>query len=339
MVPRTLAIIGILCGLLLFGGCTAEKSPTSQYGTQGGGAQPAEPEEFTINETVLAKNVSFKVTAWGYAERWGRGYKDNEEYPQDGAKYVWVHFSSENAGNVPAPLPGDFNVEYRGVNATQKWLGMMDGAMMYNKQPSDLQKQYYPGTGREGFLIFEISENVGENEAEFFVNFDGLRFVLKLANPTVYSGMPLTITDEKIVCPDRISFSRYFCHVEFTLKNNLPTPYVSEGQRPITLSAPHALNANLTVDGKKQHMFGLRVLQESGIGVEPPVILAPGEEGQCRLPDTMTVDKDTGKYVYTNAPTETIVDQSGDSVTVTITLYEVGGEIVAQKENIALQLP
>ncbi|MFH1683064.1 MAG: hypothetical protein ABIA37_04670, partial [Candidatus Woesearchaeota archaeon] len=196
----------ILFGLISIWGCASENA-TGEAVKEVPKLLPKGMTEISLNEEVVNDNISLEVLSWGFTPKCG--YKN----PQEGAKFLWIYVTSKNVGDIPLPLTTKFMIQYRGVNVTPVYSGTWN---FYNFKKTTYK--YFPETGQEGLLLFEVPNGLGDNDAEFIADMNGKKLILKLDNPV--PDEPFPIIDELIGdCKKTVSGDIYYCQFWITLKN------------------------------------------------------------------------------------------------------------------------
>jgi len=180
------AVFGIMLIVLILAGCASqEKAPAASNSTLSPPTKPV--KTFGINETVIAGNISFKVSAWGFVPDWGT------TKPSDKGKLLWIRLASENIGSIPVTLPGSFYVSYRGINITPNPSLNWEGEYYNDRTPHN------PGVVTEGYLFFDVPEGLNDGEPTFFVEMPGGVYKMSLSDGVPFSGEHVSITDAKMM--------------------------------------------------------------------------------------------------------------------------------------------
>lgn len=326
--------------MVLFAGCVSERTPGFESSVE---EEDLRPVSFSLNEKVVSDNIAFRVKAWGFYNRW------KDFYPADGAKFVWIDFESENVGDVPAKLPKDFHLEYRGINTTAIY---KYESMCYHLRGTEAEEDYFPGDGREGFILFEVSEDLGEGEAEFYVEYSGKSYVLDLEGQTAITGPKLTISDEGIVCsrPNPALSRDGLCRISFSLTNNMPIPFMSKGITVQKYPARNSIDVDYSIDNKFSNEEKLQVekVYEDYSGGPVAILIEPGEESDLLwgTAEMARISKYTGRYYHSleyqsleSSLAHNYMGDAGDSISVSLTLYGMDSQILAEKNDVRITLP
>ncbi|MFH1506702.1 MAG: hypothetical protein ABIE94_07015 [archaeon] len=321
---QILFILGIFAILLY--GCIGSNTEGT-YGSSNIGNTAVSNNEpvYSVNELIEANNVSFKVTMWGYSNRW-------ENHRQTAhVKYLWVYGISENIGSVPEQLPTSFLLMYRGVNTTPaKIVDLQD---YYGLHPND---HYFPGVTKEGFILFKVPEDLKNDETTFMVDIQGQKTMIELTDPTEL-GTPLSTSDEFVYCKN-FSFTAYYasCTIGFTITNNWPIPYHS-GE---ILLANYTIAEKITNNEKKEIYAGTS--SEFNIQIDRDLESHEQKSGY-RLPYTFSILREEPTFVFGCSDSYclnyTELGKPGDQIKVTMVLYESDGTIVSDNETFYVTLP
>ncbi len=146
----------------------------------------------SLNQTIEVNSVSFKAVAWGFAPEWGAWR------PVEGSKVLWIRVVGKNIGGVPQDLPNDFSLKYRNTNAqTPPHEAYEESADLYS---ACVGCYVYPGVSREGYLLYEVPENLVGGEAALFVNVVGKAYYLQLENPESYLDKKVSVLNATLDC-------------------------------------------------------------------------------------------------------------------------------------------
>jgi|GEM_PF-2800294 len=124
------------------------------------------PQNMSVNigESVTIDDIIFTVSEYEIVE---------SSYAAEGAEYLLIYFKAENIGEVAHTLPYKYSIvlsykekkvapeiNIRGVNYRAKY---------------DPDEKIYPGVTKEGWLAYEVPENIDLDDALILVNYRGDR--------------------------------------------------------------------------------------------------------------------------------------------------------------------
>ena len=286
---------------------------------------------YSVNELIEANNVSFKVTMWGYSNRW------EAHRPPSHAKYLWAYGISENVGSIPEDLPTDFLVIYKGVNATPTKIGhLQEYDLLASKNP------YFPGATREGFVLFYVPEDLKDDEATLMVDINGQKTKIKLSEPTRLEAAPLSISNGFVYCEDFTWLGdKATCDIGFSITNTWPVPYNNDN---LETGAGERLYANYSVNDEFE---GNGEVQDVYMDEDLNFFLdfdfeAHEQKDRARVPWSFSLLKGEPVYVKCNeyyCSDRVELGKPGDQIKVTMVLYESDGTIVSDNETFYVTLP
>lgn len=333
---KTTAIAAILVALAICMGCTSSAPQTEEHQsnvTSNASAQENLPQEFRLNETVNVDNVTLVADSWGYTNSW------RLLRPDKGAKFMWIHFSSENIGNVPRSMPYSFSVEYRGVSGERRDTGLGDLDFLYDVYRAQMWDKIYRGDGFSGYLIFEVSDDLGANEARFFVDYAGRRFAMNLTEPAETVGSPLTISDERLVCdpPATVLLPYRHCHIAFSLANNMLIPFLSQGETG-------GVRLDYTINGKYSNQRIPQVSDEF-LNLGNGQIVPYGNSSGSTATIISFNDNSNTYYMYYSDPAlvgkngvSIPLGKEGDSVTADVRIFGDRNKTLAEEDGVPIAL-
>ncbi len=153
------------------------------------------PKDFySINETINTGDTSIRVAEWGFASEWG------SEEPTEGAKFIWINFTTTNIRDVPlkSSLGGgfdyDFSLHYRGTQADRRY-GEYDEDHFYSPG-----YDAYPGITQEGYLLFMVPDSLEDGEADLHIGIDEKLYKFKLVNATPTGDKQISISLQNMTC-------------------------------------------------------------------------------------------------------------------------------------------
>ena len=116
----------------------------------------------SIGESVTIEDLVFTVSEYEIVE---------SSYAAEGAQYLLIYFKVENVGEVAHTLPYKYSIvlsykdrkvgpeiEIRGINYRVKY---------------DPDEKIYPGVTKEGWIAYEVPENIDLEDAFILANYRG----------------------------------------------------------------------------------------------------------------------------------------------------------------------
>jgi hypothetical protein len=99
---KKIAVVLILCILAVAIGYVVHQTHSST--------------EFQLGESGIANNIAFVVIDYEFSESYISEY-GRIEYPEEGAKFLWLYVKAANLGEVAQRIPDDWDVDilYRGT--------------------------------------------------------------------------------------------------------------------------------------------------------------------------------------------------------------------------------
>ena len=128
-------------------------------------ALPSE-ETFQLGETGIANNVAFVVLDYEFSENYISEY-GRIEYPEEGAKFLWLYVKATNLGEVAQEIPDDWDVDilYKGTTIHHDYANPK-GRKMYPKR-----HKIYPSVSEDGWIAYQVPKNFYISEAKARVDF------------------------------------------------------------------------------------------------------------------------------------------------------------------------
>ena len=154
---KKIAVVLILCILAVAIGYVVHQTHSST--------------EFQLGESGIANNIAFVVTDYefsgSYISEYGR-----IEYPEEGAKFLWLYVKAANLGEVAQEISDAWDVDilYKGTtiyydSAHPKGRKMYAGGRVMYK--------IYPGVSEEGWILYQVPINFHISQAKVRVDFWG----------------------------------------------------------------------------------------------------------------------------------------------------------------------
>ena len=129
-------------------------------------ALPSEETDFQLGETGIANNVAFVVLNYEFSENY-MGRYGGIEYPEEGAKFLWLYVKATNLCEVAQRIPYDWYVDilYKGTTIHHDY-AHPKGRKMYPER-----QEIYPGVSEDGWIAYQVPKNFYISEAKVRVYF------------------------------------------------------------------------------------------------------------------------------------------------------------------------
>lgn len=104
-----------------------------------------------LGEWATMEGVTVSVAHYEFASSYEEEYV-GQVAPEEGAKFLWIHVSAENVGEVEKGLPHAwfFRLLYKGHGIHGFAPALVKGRKTYNAE------SVYPGVSREGWILYEL---------------------------------------------------------------------------------------------------------------------------------------------------------------------------------------
>lgn len=122
--------------------------------------------EFQLGESGIANNIAFVVLDYDFSESYISKY-GRTEYPEEGAKFLWLYVKAANLGEVAQRIPDDWDVDilYRGTTIDYDYASPKE-RKMYPERGT-----IYPYVSEEGWIVYQVPKNFYISEAKVRVDF------------------------------------------------------------------------------------------------------------------------------------------------------------------------
>lgn len=129
-------------------------------------ALPSEETDFQLGETGIANNIAFVVLDYDFSENYISRY-GGIEYPEEGAKFLWLYVKAANLGEVAQEIPDEGNVDilYKGTTISPDYFANPVLRTMYERQ------KIYPGVSKDGWILYQVPKNFYISQAKVQVDF------------------------------------------------------------------------------------------------------------------------------------------------------------------------
>jgi hypothetical protein len=151
---KKIAVVLILCILAVAIGYVLHQTPSST--------------EFQLGESGIANNIAFVVIDYEFSESYISEYW-GIEYPEEGAKFLWLYVKATNLGEVAQRIPDAWNVAilYKGTTIHHDY-AHPKGRKRYAQSPLE---EIYPGVSEEGWILYQVPKNFYISQAKVRVDF------------------------------------------------------------------------------------------------------------------------------------------------------------------------
>lgn len=104
-----------------------------------------------LGEWATTAGVTVSVAHYEFASSYEEEYV-GQVAPEGGAKFLWIHVSAENVGEVEKGLPHAyfFSLLYKGNEIYGFTPALLKGRKTYDAE------SVYPGVSREGWILYEL---------------------------------------------------------------------------------------------------------------------------------------------------------------------------------------
>ena len=149
---KKIAVVLILCILAVAIGYVVHQTHSST--------------EFQLGESGIANNIAFVVLDYDFSESYISKY-GRTEYPEEGAKFLWLYVKAANLGEVAQRIPDDWDVDilYKGTTTHHDYANPK-GRKMYPER-----WKIYPYVSEEGWILYQVPKNFYISEAKVRVDF------------------------------------------------------------------------------------------------------------------------------------------------------------------------
>ena len=105
-----------------------------------------------LGEWATVAGVTVSVADYEFASSYEKEYYPYQVAPEEGAKFLWIHVSAENVGDVEKGLPHAYFFEllYKGSETYGFAPALVKGRKTYDAE------SVYPGVSREGWILYEL---------------------------------------------------------------------------------------------------------------------------------------------------------------------------------------
>jgi hypothetical protein len=151
---KKIAVVLILCILAVAIGYVVHQTHSST--------------EFRLGESGKANNIAFVVLDYEFSRTYISEY-GRIEYPEEGAKFLWLYVKAANLGEVAQRIPDAWDVDilYKGATIHHDHANPK-GRKMYVQSPLE---EIYPGVSEEGWILYQVPKNFYISEAKVRVDF------------------------------------------------------------------------------------------------------------------------------------------------------------------------
>ena len=121
--------------------------------------------EFQLGESGIANNIAFVVLDYEFSDSYIHEY-GWIEYPEEGAKFLWLYVKAANLGEVAQEIPDGWDVDifYKGTRIHHDY-AHPKGRKMYPEK-----WKIYPSVSEEGWILYQVPKNFYISEAKVRVD-------------------------------------------------------------------------------------------------------------------------------------------------------------------------
>jgi micrococcal nuclease len=122
--------------------------------------------ELQLGESGIVNDIAFVVLDYefsdSYISRYGR-----IEYPEEGAKFLWLYVKATNLGEVAQRIPDEWDVDilYKGTTIHHEFANPKE-RKMYERY-----RKIYPSVSEEGWIAYQVPKNFYISQAKVRVRF------------------------------------------------------------------------------------------------------------------------------------------------------------------------
>jgi len=139
------------------------------------------PIETSLGEMVEIGDVSFTVTKYEIADSYELviSNKTKTHFPSEGAKYLWIYVTSTNICEVATtdfPEYSRFSLLYKNEHYIHSdgFENIRQGYYVEGRKQYDPLYDAYPGVTVEGWVLFEVPQQLDITQTQVHVRFAGV---------------------------------------------------------------------------------------------------------------------------------------------------------------------